>query len=151
MKMRLSDRILRVGATAAHRLFRLMRPRRGSGVHAVALTPERHIILVRLRYAAGWRLPGGGRREHEDPVEAVLRELREEIGMTAHGPVRIGLADSPDDDGRGSPVLIIEGVRYSPARWSWEVERIIEAPLDDLPEDIAPITRSWLAELRGRI
>ncbi len=45
------------------------------------------VILVKLRYAPGWRLPGGGRRGTEEPQEAVLRELREEIGMTSHGTV----------------------------------------------------------------
>ena len=29
---------------------------------------------MKLRYAAGWRLPGGGRDEHEDPSDAGLRE-----------------------------------------------------------------------------
>ena len=53
--------------------------------HAVAFTPQGRLILVRLRYARGWRILGGGRRAGETPVEAALRELREEIGMTAHG------------------------------------------------------------------
>ena len=57
-----------------------MRRPRTFGAHALALTPERKIVLVKLRYAPGWRLPGGGRGEHEDPRDAVLRELREEIG-----------------------------------------------------------------------
>ena len=47
------------------------------------------MILVKLRYAPGWRLPGGGRADDEDPCEAALRELREEIGMTAHGKARL--------------------------------------------------------------
>ena len=81
----LTDRILRVALRSAHRLLKfgwfLRRPRT-FGAHALAFTPEGRIILVRLRYAPGWRLPGGGRSEREDPKHAVLRELREEIGMT---------------------------------------------------------------------
>ena len=30
-------------------------------------------------------------------------------------------------------LLIVEDVRYAPRKWSWEIERITEAPLDTLP------------------
>ena len=40
-----------------------------SGAHAVALTPERKLILVKLRYAYGWRPPGGGRSAGESPEQ----------------------------------------------------------------------------------
>ena len=101
---RLVDTTLRTVLTAAFGLV-TRRARRRRGVHAVALTPERRIVLVRLRYAPGWRLPGGGLDAGEDLERAALRELREEIGMITHGPVRHGLGD-PD------PVLIVEDVRY---------------------------------------
>jgi 8-oxo-dGTP pyrophosphatase MutT (NUDIX family) len=69
----LLDRLLRPFANAAYRLVR-KRARSRLGVHAIALTPERRIVLVKLRYAPGWRLPGGAREEYEDPCEAGLRE-----------------------------------------------------------------------------
>lgn len=106
------------------------------GVHAIALTPERRIILVRLRYAQGWRLPGGGRKQNEDPRDAVLRELREEIGMTAHGEVR----------GAGA-LWLVESVGYRPRKWSWEVEEIAEASIDHLPDDVAPVTMKQIEAL----
>src|ERR1700752_1970952 len=92
---------LRFVLTGLHGLFKLnwfVRRPRTFGAHALALTPEGKVILVRLRYAAGWRLPGGGREEHEDPRDAVLRELREEIGMTSHGEVKLAaeLEEEPD-------------------------------------------------------
>jgi 8-oxo-dGTP pyrophosphatase MutT (NUDIX family) len=71
--------------TAFHRLLQkswfVLRPR-NFGAHAVALTPAGRIVLVKLRYAQGWRLPGGRRRKGEAPEVTILRELREEIGMT---------------------------------------------------------------------
>ena len=73
----LLDQLLRIPITAAHKLLKLgwfVRRPRTFGAHALALTPCRKVILVKLRYAPGWRLPGGGRREDEDPREAVLRE-----------------------------------------------------------------------------
>lgn len=153
--MRLADALLRIALTAGHQLLKaswfLRRPRT-FGAHAVALTPERKLILVKLRYARGWRLPGGGRDANEDPREAVLRELREEIGMTAHGSVRLAaeLEERPGRKHDLAPLLVVEDVRYTP-RWSWEVERVIEAPLGGLPDNLAPIAKSWIAAVRSKL
>jgi 8-oxo-dGTP pyrophosphatase MutT (NUDIX family) len=100
---------------------------------------------VKLRYAPGWRLPGGGRNYGEDPRDAALRELREEIGMTSHGDVRPAaeLEQQPDYRRDLVSLLVVEDVRYTP-RWSWEVEQVIEAPLDGLPTDLAPVARAWV-------
>lgn len=109
---------------------------RPPGAHAIALTRERRLILVRLRYAPGWRLPGGGRNGGETLEQAVLRELSEEIGMTGHGRVR-------PVAGLGS-VMIVEDVTYRPKRWSLEVERLLEADLDALPSDLSPRAADWI-------
>jgi 8-oxo-dGTP pyrophosphatase MutT (NUDIX family) len=151
----LTDTLLRAILTAAHQLLKtgwFVRRPRTYGAHALALTPERKIILVKLRYAKGWRLPGGGRNPDEDPRDAVLRELREEIGLCSHGSVRAAAElEQPVDFKRDlASLLIVEDVRYRP-RWSWEVERIIEAPFDRLPEDMAPVAVAWIAALRDRL
>ena len=99
------------------------------------------MILVRLRYAKGWRLPGGGRSAAESVIDGALRELAEEIGMTGHGPVR----PLPEID---SSLVLVGGVTYVPARWSWEIERVIEADLDALPEGMSPRADRWLRAYR---
>ena len=147
---------LRLVVTAAHGLLKLgwfVRRPRTFGAHALALTPEGKAILVRLRYAPGWRLPGGGRAEDEDPRDAVLRELREEIGMTAHGEVRLAaeLEEHPDFKRDLASLLVVRDVRYRPHRWSWEVEKIIEVSLDALPADLSPRAAAWLEATRGRL
>lgn len=152
----LTDRILRVALRSAHRLLKLgwfLRRPRTFGAHALALTPEGKIILVRLRYAPGWRLPGGGREEREDPRDAVLRELREEIGMTGHGEVRLAceLEEATDFKRDLASLLVVRDVRYAPRRWSWEVEQIMEAPLDALPADLSPRMADWIAAVKSRI
>jgi len=148
--------ILRILVTALHSLLRLgwfVRRPRTFGAHALALTPEGKAILVRLRYARGWRLPGGGRRANEDPRTAVLRELREEIGMTSHGEVTLAaeLEERPDFKRDLAALLIVRDVRYRPHRWSWEVEAISEAPLERLPADLSPRAAKWLEAVRGRL
>ena len=152
----LTDRILRVALRSAHRLLKLgwfLRRPRTFGAHALAFTPERRIILVRLRYAPGWRLPGGGRDEREDPRDAVLRELREEIGMTGHGDVRLAceLEEATDFKRDLASLLIVRDVVYTPRKWSWEVEAIMETTLDALPAGLSPRMADWIVAVKSLI
>ena len=116
------------------------------GAHAVAFTPQGRLIFVKLRYARGWRLPGGGRGPDEEPVDAALRELREEIGMIGHGAARLAceVEDSACRNSDLASLVIVRDVEYRPRRWSLEVERVREAELDSLPPDIAAPTARWL-------
>jgi 8-oxo-dGTP pyrophosphatase MutT (NUDIX family) len=150
------DPPLRVALTAAHKLLQLgwfvLRPRT-FGAHAIALTPERKLVLVKLRYAPGWRVPGGGRPPSESAQAAVIRELREEIGMTGYGRIRLAceLEESVDFKHDLAALLIVEDVRYRPRRWSWEVEELGEFELDELPPETSSPTLRWVAALRDRI
>ena len=141
---RLADLALRPLATAINRARRALRKAGAGpspGAHAIALTPGRRVILVRLRYAPGWRLPGGGRSDGESVVDVALRELREEIGMTGHGAVR----QLPEID---PALVLVEDVTYAPPRWSLEVERIVEAELDSLPHGMSPLFARLVAAFR---
>jgi 8-oxo-dGTP pyrophosphatase MutT (NUDIX family) len=123
----------------------LRRPRT-FGAHAVALTPAGRIILVKLRYADGWRVPGGGRKSDEHPVQAVLRELREEIGMTSHGAVQPACEIEEETDYKRdlASLLIVRDVRYRRPGWSWEVEDLLETEIGSLPPDLSPRTARWI-------
>lgn len=150
--MSVVDAALRLILSGAHQILRagwFVRRPRTFGAHALALTPERKLVLVKLRYASGWRLPGGGRGANEDPVDAALRELREEIGMTAHGTVKKAaeLEQRPHHRRDLVSLVVVEDVRYRP-RWSWEVERIIEVDPHRLPPGMSPLAEEWVAALR---
>jgi len=116
------------------------------GVHAIPLTSEGKVVLVTLSYARGWRLPGGGIKPGEDPEPAVLRELREEIGMTGHGAVRkvTDFRHRPDFREATGTLFVVRDVIYRP-RWSLEIKAVRAFPLDALPPDMPHITRSLLA------
>ena len=150
------NRVLRAGATAFHKLLTVglffSRPKT-YGAHAIALTPDRKLVLVKLWYAPGWRLPGGGRDVSEPPAEAALRELREEIGMTSHGAVEAAceLEEEVDFKRDTCSLIIVRDVEYRPKRWSWEVEAVREAKLEELPSDLSPATRRWLHEVGPRL
>ena len=53
------------------------------GVTAIVDDEAGRVLLVRHSYQPGWHLPGGGVGAAEPPAEAVLRELREEVGLIA--------------------------------------------------------------------
>jgi len=40
------------------------------------------VVVVRHSYKSGWMLPGGAVKRGEPPAEAIIRELKEEIGLT---------------------------------------------------------------------
>ena len=149
----LTRRPLRIALGAFQRMRRTIwfaRRPRTFGAHAVAVTSRSTIVLVKLRYAPGWRLPGGGRKEGEDPSQAVLRELREEIGMTFHGEVRLvsELQETADFKRDTASLFIVRDVEYSP-RWSLEVEAVTEAALHKLPPDLSPRTARWLGKVHS--
>jgi 8-oxo-dGTP pyrophosphatase MutT (NUDIX family) len=122
---------------------------RALGTHAIALTPAGRLILVKLRYAPGWRLPGGGRSERESPRAAIIRELREEIGMVAFNEAL--LAREVVNQRRDmASVFIVRDVEYRP-RWSLEIEQVMEADLDALPADLSPRMARWVGYLRDQI
>jgi len=142
-------RLLVTGAHSARKLFWFVRRPKTYGAHAIALTPEGRIILVRLRYAPGWRVPGGGRRADEVPMDAALRELREEIGMTSHGEVKLAcdFEESIDFKRDTASLVVVRDVRYAP-HWSWEVEQVREFPLDSLPPDLSPTSALWIEKVQ---
>jgi len=147
------DAALRLALTAAHQVLRaawFVRRPKTFGAHALAITPEGRIVLVKLRYAPEWRVPGGGRAETEDPIDAALRELREEIGLTAHGEARLArdFEEFTDFKRDTASLVVVRDVRYRPHRWSWEVERVREFDADRLPGDLSALTARWIEALR---
>lgn len=117
------------------------------GVHAVPLTPEGRVVLVRLTYAPGWRLPGGGRKRGETVEEGMLRELREEIGLAAHGAIERLEDVRPDAlPGDRSAMFLVRDVAYRP-RQTLEIEEVREFYPGDLPEAISRATHETLSSL----
>jgi len=56
-------------------------------VRALLITPDEHVLLVRFEFpdATVWSLPGGGLDPGETHLDALHRELVEEVGL--HDPV----------------------------------------------------------------
>lgn len=156
MLKRLLHRGVRAFQALRRSIWFVTRPE-SHGVHGIALTPDGKVVLVTLSYAHGWRLPGGGHKPSEDSEAAMLRELREEIGLRCHRSIEqvTGFRHRPDfRKGRGS-LFIIRDVIYQPPRWSFEVTDVAAFDLRDLPDDTARITHRLLglaeAQLRSAV
>lgn len=140
---RLAIRILFTGLHGLRRaLWKVTGPRR-DGVHAVVLTEQGRVVLVRLTYAPGWRLPGGGRKRGEAPAAAMLRELSEEIGLLSHERIERLEEARPAAalPGDSSALFRVSGAVYRPRR-SFEIEEVREFDRGSLPEDVDSWTRA---------
>lgn len=145
-------RVAVTGFQMLRRLFWFVARPPSRGVLAVPVTPEGRVVLVRLTYDKGWHLPGGGRKKDEDPRNAILRELREEIGLESHGEVvPLGAFGHRPDRRRGtSDLFLVRDVRYAFSR-SLEIEEAGEFPPDAPPDGLKPLSARKLAEARPLI
>ena len=65
--------------------IRLVVPKQRIGAGLVALDEEDRVLLLRHVFHpyTPWGIPGGWLNRHEAPADGVLRELKEETGLTA--------------------------------------------------------------------
>jgi 8-oxo-dGTP pyrophosphatase MutT (NUDIX family) len=129
-------------------------------VRALLVTADQHILLVRFEFpdATVWSLPGGGLDPGETHLEALHRELIEEVGL--HDPIvgahvwdREHITPHLDGqwDGQRDRYYLVEATeRFEPApALSWEqlrAERLHELRWWHLDEiDQATSDRQWFS------
>jgi ADP-ribose pyrophosphatase YjhB (NUDIX family) len=151
-------RLLNLIYPGAMRLRNALRHRLGHksiGVCAIISDADGRVLLVKHSYRPGWCLPGGGLRRGEMPVEALARELREEVGLELIGTPRLlqvylqnwfGMADYP---------ILFAVEAATQTRGAAHIADRLELleigwfPMQDLPADTDPSVRSRIAEWRG--
>jgi ADP-ribose pyrophosphatase YjhB (NUDIX family) len=118
------------------------------GVHAAVFDTVGRLILVRHTYGAGWRLPGGGMKRGESPLEAIRRELREDIGMSGHGTVRLAvtLEHRPEYRRGIAHIFVFEDAVLAP-RQSLEIEETGAFPINAVPPGTSPLTLRLLSAI----
>ena len=136
----------------AHRLNRLwLRLRRPVtlGVRVVVRDEEGRVLLVRHSYVAGWHLPGGGVNKGESLHAAAMRELREEAGLTATGPVHLLSVHARLRPWASDHVALFAASTWAgvPRTDGLEIVELGFFAPDALPHDTSPATRRRLAEL----
>jgi ADP-ribose pyrophosphatase YjhB (NUDIX family) len=116
---------------------------------AAAVEVDGRVLLVRHRYAPGWRLPGGGVGRGEPPEIAVLRELAEEVGLGGGAAAFFGLYTRKA--GWATSVVALYRVRGAAVNFrpNLEISAICFADPRILPQGCTPATLRRLAELTG--
>ncbi len=120
------------------------------GAHAVVLDGAGKVLLVRHTYRRGWSIPGGGVNRGETLEAAARREIYEETGVIAEGPIDL-LGVYSNLTRRYSDHMTVHVIRTwrREDRKSFEIAETRFFPIDDLPADTLPGTRRRLAELTG--
>jgi 8-oxo-dGTP pyrophosphatase MutT (NUDIX family) len=119
------------------------------GVTALVEDERGRVLLVRHSYNAGWRLPGGGVGRGEPPAETVLRELKEEVGLTGGSASFVSLHSSR----AGWATMVVALYRVTGGavnfRPNLEIREICFADPRHPPDGTTPATRRRLAEFAG--
>ena len=120
------------------------------GTNGILEQRDGRILLVRHRYMPGLCFPGGGINSGEAPADAILRELKEELGTTRVGALKLfGLYTRKV----GWTTNVIALYRVADAeidfRPGLEISEIVYADPRDPPADTTPAVRRRLAEFVG--
>lgn len=121
------------------------------GVAGAVFDEAGRVLLVRQRYMAGWRLPGGGVDRGEPPQAALLRELGEEVGLTGGAAHFFGLYNRRA--GWASNVVALYRVTGASVNFrpNLEVSEICFADPAHPPEGCSDATLRRLSEFGGTV
>ena len=115
-------------------LLRVLNPSFLVGVTAVLLDSDGKVVLFHHTYRRrfAWGLPGGFLRRGEEPAAALVREIREEAGLTVDLVAPLA-ATTRTDSGNFELIYLarLTGGAFTP---SAEVDQIGRFAKDDLPE-----------------
>jgi 8-oxo-dGTP diphosphatase len=139
----LVDRGFQLAYVVAYRAMRTYWKVRRPTTHGtlVALWNGGEVLLVRNSYVPYYSLPGGYLHRGESARDAVIRELREEVGIIAD-PERLALALERTHDWEGKrdhvqiftldvdirPIIAVDHREVIEAAW-WKPERALELNL----------------------
>ena len=132
------------------RLFILIKRPMTLGVRAVIEDENGAILLVRHTYVNGWYFPGGGVEYGQTLLQALARELQEEVNIDDMGEAELfGMYLNRHFSKRDHVgVYLCRGwKRREPFVANREIAEAEFFSLDELPEDITDGTRRRLAEI----
>ena len=123
---------------------------RTRGVKAMIFDPTGRLLLVRHQYGRSdvWMLPGGGIKRGEDPMAAVMREVREETGCGLVDVVALGVFEARAEGRRDTVHLFEARTADEPVADGAELAEARFFSLGALPQTVSPATQRRIAEWR---
>jgi 8-oxo-dGTP pyrophosphatase MutT (NUDIX family) len=133
-------------------------PRKRMGAGALLTDEQGRVLLVEPTYKDYWEIPGGAVEADESPYAAVVRELKEELGLPVQ-PGRLLVTDwVPPRPGRTEGLMLLfDGGILTPEQtaqiqlpadelrgWAWSTEREAGERLSEL------LARRMRAAMRAR-
>lgn len=117
------------------------------GARAIVLNSQNQILLVKHTYQPHWYIPGGGVKKGESAKMAMLRELKEEVGITVIGePTLFGIYHHTYLGVNDYPIIYIVKNYSLEKATSPEIEQMAWFDYTNLPEMISPGTMRRLTE-----
>ena len=124
------------------------------GARAIIIDDQDRILLVKHTYTGGWHLPGGGVNHGESPIQAVIREIREETGLeVTQAPQLLGIYTSKIHGVSDYPVIyVVKDFKViKDAKISFEIQQAKWFALKNLPPDIQVGTQKRIGEYLNNI
>jgi ADP-ribose pyrophosphatase YjhB (NUDIX family) len=138
----------------AHSIRHAWRRWRGTpiaGVSVVITNLGGDVLLLKHSYGPNvWGLPGGGLKSGEDPAQAALREVREELGVTLAKLTPVAVIAEEISGAPHTAHLFTAVCDQQPKPDQREITEARFFPSHSLPEPLGPITRVRIEAWRAR-
>lgn len=131
--------LMKIPRYCAKRYYKIFRPTT-VGVRAIVINEEGKFLLVKHRDDQIWYLPGGGVKSRETLLQAIQRELSEEIGAIDYTNSNIELFNTYSSFYEGKndyiSVFIIKNILFE-ITYNLEIDEVQIFDISNLPKAIS--------------